>query len=159
MQTRFSHQLSDRSNLQLWTQYLTLLLMSLFAATAAAGGQSFFDYARVLNVDPISETVALPVKKERCFYPTSAIRADERLAGEVRSGRPGIKIGAAIVEEIQHRKNRASIRRCRLVTTYRNRDRVIAYRVRYEYGGDTFVRRMQKHPGERVLVRVNLHPL
>ena len=133
--------------------------MPLFAVTATAGGQSFYDYARVLNVDPISETVALPVKKEHCFYPKSAIRADERLAGDVRSGRPGIKIGAAIAEEIQHRKNRMSMRRCRLVTSYRNRDRVIAYRVRYEYGGDIFVRRMNRHPGERVRVRVSLTPL
>ena len=40
-----------------------------------------------------------------------------------------------------------------------NREQIIAYRVRYEYGGDIFVRRMQKHPGQRVLVRVNLTPL
>lgn len=158
MKPRMSLQLSEGSNQQSWMQFLALMLLCMFAGSSVAGGPSFYDYARVLNADPIRETVAVPVKREHCFYPTRAIRAVQRLAGDVRSAHPNIKIGAAITEEIEHRNNIASMRRCRSVTAYDNRDKVVAYRVRYEYGGDIFVRRMRQHPGEQVMVRVNLTP-
>ena len=129
------------------------------AGAAVAGGSSYIDYARVLQVDPISEVVAVPVKKERCHHSRRAQRADEAIAGDVRSAEFGISIGAAIGEEIRHRERSMDMRRCRLVTTYEKRDRIVAYRVRYAYGGDIFVRRMNDHPGERVRVRVSLDPL
>lgn len=126
---------------------------------AFAGEQSYIDYARVLRVDPISDAVAMPVKKERCDDSIRAQRADEALAGDVRTIQPDTAIGAAITEEIRHRERTTAMRRCRLVTTYETSDQIVAYRVQYIYGGDIFVRRMDKHPGARVRVRVNLNPM
>ena len=130
----------------------------LSAGAAAAGGPSYFDYARVLRVDPIREAVAVPVKEGRCRVSRRAQRADEAMAGDVRSAAPGTSIGEAIGEEMRHRERTLDMRRCRLVTTYERRDRIVAYRVRYAYDGDVFVRRMNEHPGERVRVRVTLNP-
>lgn len=130
----------------------------LLAGAAAAGGPSFFDYARVLRVDPIREAVVIPVKEERCHGSGRAQRADEAMAGDVRSAAPGTSIGETISEEMRHRERTVDMRRCRLVTTYEKRERIVAYRVRYAYDGDVFVRRMNEHPGERVRVRVTLDP-
>lgn len=159
MTTRISLQLSDGSYLYIWLQLSMMLLISLFAELAMAGGKAFYDYARVLKVDPISETVAVPVEKRRCFYPDRAIQAVKVLAGDVRSRRSSITIGAAIAEEVEQRKQTTRKRRCRLVKTIDIRDKVVAYRVRYQYGGDVFVRRMKQHPGEQLLVRVKMEPL
>ena len=132
-----------------------LAMMShLLAGAAAAGGPSYFDYARVLRVDPIREAVAVPVKEGRYRVSRRAPRADEPMAGDVRTAAPGTPIG----EEMRHRGRTLDMRRCRRVRTYERRDRIVAYRVRYAYDGDVFVRRMNEHPGERVRVRVTLDP-
>ncbi len=140
-----------------WVKALALA-SCVVAGTAAADGRSYIDFARVLQVEPISEVVAVPVKKEHCSYSKRALRADETIAGDVRSAKSGISIAAAIGEEIRHRERVMDMRHCRLVTTYQKRDRIVAYRVRYAYGGSVFVRRMNDHPGERLRVRVSLHP-
>lgn len=128
------------------------------AGTAAADGPSYIDYAQVLQVDPIREAVVVPVKKEHCYNSRRAKLADEAIAGDVRSGNSSISIGEAIGEEIRHRERTMSMRRCRLVTAYEQMDRIVAYRVRYAYDGDVFVRRMNEHPGERIRVRVTVDP-
>lgn len=128
------------------------------AGAAAADGWSYFDFARVLQVDPIREVVRVPAKKESCRQSRRARRADETMVGDVRAAEFGISIGEAIDEEIRHRELTADMRRCRLVTTYEKRNRVVAYRVHYAYDGNVFVRRMNDHPGERLRVRVSLHP-
>jgi uncharacterized protein YcfJ len=127
------------------------------ARAAAADGGSYFDFARVLQVDPIHEVVSVPVKQERCRQSSGARRADETMAGDVRSAEFSISIGEAIDEEIRHRERTADMRRCRLVTSYEKRNRIVAFRVHYAYDGNVFVRRMNDHPGKRLRVRVSLH--
>jgi uncharacterized protein YcfJ len=122
----------------------------------AIGQQSYTDYARVLLVEPVTEAAAAPVKTRRCDYPSRAQRADAAFAGDVRSRHREVSLGAAIVEEIRHRESAQALQRCRWITTYETRERIVAYRVRYVYGGGVFTRRMTKHPGDRVQVRVNL---
>ncbi len=129
----------------------------LVAGAAAADGRSYYDFARVIKVDPIREVVTVPVKRERCLESQRARRADETMAGDVRSRKLGKSIGEAIDEEIRHRERTAHLRRCHLVTTYEKRNRIVAYRVHYAYGGNVFVRRMNDHPGERLRVRVSLY--
>lgn len=135
---------------------LALILWSIVGA-AATGQQSYRDYARVLSVEPLTETAAVPVRNRRCDYPSRAQRADAAFAGDVRSQHRAASIGAAIVEEIRHRESAQALQLCRWITTYENTERIVAYRVRYAYGGGVFTRRMTKHPGDRVPVRVNLH--
>lgn len=130
----------------------------LMAVTASADQRSYFDFAQVIKVDPIHEYVTVPVKKERCRQSQRARRADETMAGDVRSTDSGISIGRAIEEEIRHGDRTAALRRCRLVTTYERHNRIVAYRVHYAYDGNVFVRRMRNHPGERLRVRVSLSP-
>lgn len=142
----------------IWPKVFVLALCAV-GGTTSAGEQSYIDYARVLHVDPISEVVTIPVNRDRCDYPQGALRADEALAGDVRTAQPDISIGAAIAEEVRHRERNGDVRHCRLVTTYEERDQIVAYRVRYAYGGDIHVRRMREHPGKRVQVRVRLNPL
>lgn len=134
-----------------------LPVFCLAAHTAAFGQQSYTDYARVLHVEPVTKVTAVPVRKRRCDYSSRAQRADAAFAGDVRSNLPGISLAAAFAEEIRHRERASAKRHCRWVTTYEDKERVVAYRVRYAYGDGVFTRYMTKHPGNRVQVRVNLH--
>jgi len=141
----------------MWAKPFAVLLGSI-ASLAAAGDQSYVDYARVLHVDPIIEAVAVAVEAERCDDTRRTERADTEFAGDIRRSEVGTSIAEAIAEEIRHRERTAATRRCRPVTRYETQDQIVAYRVHYSYGGDVFVRRMDTHPGERMQVRVNLSP-
>jgi uncharacterized protein YcfJ len=133
------------------------LTLCLIAETVVAGQQSYTDYARVLHVEPVTEVSAVPVRERRCDYSSRAQRADAAFAGDVRSNQPRISLAAAFAEEFRHRERASAMQRCRWITTYEDTERVVAYQVRYSYGGGVFTRRMTKHPGTRVQVRVNLH--
>ena len=117
------------------TRRMTATVIAMVASAASFAEPSFFDYARVLEVDPITETVGVPLREERCERSRRALRADEAFAGDVRSTSPELSIGAAVSEEIRHREHTAASRRCRLVTVYEERVRVVGYHVRYTYGG------------------------
>ncbi len=52
----------------------------------------------------------------------------------------------------------AEVERCRVVTDYRSDERVVGYRVAYEYAGRTWQTVTDYHPGSEIRVRVDVTP-
>lgn len=147
-----------RSQSAFFAKLFAVALFGLVTGTTLGAGNSFTDYARVLDVEPIKETVTVPVRRRRCEYSSRAQSADVGFAGDVRSKYPSVSIGAAIGEEMRHRESALAMRSCRLVTVHEPSERIVAYRVRYAYGDSVFTRLMPEYPQERLPVRVKLHP-
>lgn len=56
------------------------------------------------------------------------------------------------------RYGQAEVQRCRVVTDYRSEERVVGYRVAYEYAGRTYQTVTDYHPGSEIRVRVDVTP-
>lgn len=137
-------------------RYLTVLLMSCLYGTALADPDAFLVRAPVLEAVPVVKSVPVPLEMERCAYSERAEHADLVMAGDVRRSRPGLTIGHGIAEEIRHRQANARQYRCLIETEWAYRDEVVAYRVFYEFDGETFERLLPEHPGDWIDLKVNL---
>ena len=162
-----------------WCRLMSLVV--LFPASAVAAD---YQWAEVLNVEPVYETV-------RRIEPVEACREEQvwhRSGGH--SATPpilGAIIGAALGNAVGHKKvNKrvgavagailggsigADIGRSGRQGSYRTEtvcdrfeeihegDRLAGYRVRYQYNGTVYATRMRNHPGERIRVRVRVTPV
>jgi len=137
----------------------SLICLASLSGRTFGADQAYLDYARVLDVEPIEEVVQAVPGRARCASRFDAERADAAITGDVRQHSPGISIGEAIAEEIQHRDRTESLRECRMATPAAKERRIVAYRVRYRYGGDVYERRMAWPPGDEIPVRVHLRPV
>jgi hypothetical protein len=126
---------------------------------AARSEEAFYDRARVLEVTPIEQVAEVSRPGSPCeqgYADTSAKDALHRRAGDVRGQDPGIGLAEALREDLRLYRDVAMIAEdCRPAGTSRPVT-VIGYRVRYEYGGRTYERRMAEDPGEWVDVRVRV---
>jgi|GEM_PF-979174 len=123
----------------------------------AAAAEVFYDYATVVDVEPVMESKLTPVPTTVCTETLSEAPAPTLEPGDVRALSPGLSIGESIRLERAARPGPAED--CRLVTRYEPRREVKAYRVTYRYNDETFVRDMHRDPGDRVQVRVELDPM
>ena len=137
----------------------------LTATSAAANRQVYHDYARVLNVSPIMETIQVPVRRKDC-RPTTPTRRELRShsppMGDVQPLRSGLTLADAIRQERSYYfslETAHTNRECRWIEEFETRERIVAYRVRFRYGQDTFVRRLDHDPGERLRIRVEVRPM
>jgi uncharacterized protein YcfJ len=129
-------------------QVLALLTLLGTVAPAAAGEtRNYLSDVPVVNVEPIKETLHESVSRTVCTDPDDSAR-------EFRG--PAATMGADIRGQNRLWKR---LRRCRTVTERRPRQRVVAYRVTYRYGGRTATTRLPYDPGERMRVDVRLSPL
>jgi uncharacterized protein YcfJ len=124
---------------------------------AAAAAEVFYDYATVVDVQPVMESSLTLVPTTLCTEAISGAPASTLDPGDVRALSPGLSIGESIRLERAARAGPAE--ECRDVTRYEPRREVTAYRVTYRYGDETFVRQMRRDPGDRVQVRVELDPM
>jgi uncharacterized protein YqiB (DUF1249 family) len=126
---------------------------------AARSEEAFYDRARVLEVTPIEEVAAesrLDALCEQGYEGTTVEGALRRRAGDVRAREPGIGLAEALREDLRLYRDVGMIAEdCRSAGATRTVT-VIGYRVRYEYGGRTYERRMTEDPGEWVNVRVRI---
>jgi len=107
----------------------------------AGDARVFQDEARVVRVDPILETVNLPITRRVCERPEASKQTPAATIGEdIRS------------RESQHRRS------CRFVEKMHFQERVTGYRVTYHYAGHKAVSRLPYDPGESMLVNVSLIP-
>ena len=151
---------------QLFKSFLMGVSSLLLTATvAAANRQAYHDYARVLNVSPIMETIQVPVRREDCQPPTPIRYQRETHAptvGDVQPDHSGRTLADAIRLERSHQLSLATTqteRHCRWIEEFETRERIVAYRVRFRYGRDIFVRRLNHDPGDRLHIRVEVLPL
>ncbi len=178
--------------------YKNTLTMSLIAAALAlsplaqAGhergrdGGEHFDYAKVVQVEPIIRHVRVNTPREECWdeevpvYRSGYQSATPMILGGIIGGVvgntmgkgrgkdaatvAGTVLGGSIGRDVGH-KNRQpdeyrTVRetRCELVNDYREEERIEGYRVTYRYHGEEYVTRMPHDPGKKLRVRVSVRP-
>jgi len=155
-------------------------------AQRAPRDPGFYDQARVVDVLPIREVVRLNTPHQECWTEevehvrhyddggTSTV-AGSILGGVVGhqfgggTGRQvatvaGSVLGAVIGHDLGHshaydRTYTTMERRCQTVNDYREQERIVGYRVTYDYDGRTYTADMDRHPGRYVRVRVSVDPV
>ena len=176
---------------------LVLALLSAAASVLADHGQaetnSYSDYARVVNVDPIFRNSFISIPEEQCSLQRSdRVPVDDRhrnrhsfaprlvggligglIGSQFGGGRGqtaltivGAMTGAAIAvrkpsptNNARNYRDRQTPGHCRTVWTKQEIKQVDGYRVTYRYKGQTFVRRMDEDPGNRIRIRVDVMAL
>ncbi len=176
--------------------FLALMLgVGLAAGQAHAGhrhqhADDFVDYAKVVDVEPISRSVSRRVPRERCWteqvaeaYPRQhgGSYTNEIIGGVIggaignaighnKSNRKvqaviGAALGASIAHDLERRNYQPAsigyreVERCALSHEVEYHEEIIGYRVTYRYHGQTYHTRMDRHPGKRIPVRVDVQPL
>ncbi len=163
---------------------LGLLLAMPVNAGPRHSDQSYYDYAEVLNVKPITEVVRVDVPKRECWIETEtryAPHASKSITPEIvgaiiggalgnrfGNGRgrhiataAGAVLGGSIGHDMKRRHGRAyeePVERCDIRHEYHEQEQVIAYRIKYRYDGRIYRTRMGRDPGDRIRVRVNVAP-
>lgn len=118
---------------------------------SSAGAEVFTDYARVVSTQPVVETRAVEVATRYCD--DNADTGTMEINGE---GLAGSGLATAIGNDLANPPTTA--RSCRIVYSYQPRQQIVGYRVWYRYQGRTLVRQMDRDPGARLRVLVDLEP-
>jgi len=168
---------------------LTIGLVLLVGSQGASAGHGprFQDTARVVDVDPVYETIEVSHPERYCWDEDVSYYEPGRknytgtvlggivggvMANQVYQGRgrgrdavtlAGTLLGGAIGHDLSdsHRQGRwvdASERRCEVQDRTTYEERLIGYRVKYRYRGHVFTTHTKEHPGKRIPVRVGVLP-
>ncbi len=159
------------------------------AAPSAAAGNSYVDYADVINVEPVYTTVRVSSPRRECWeetvHPAHGYGRGRHsytpmivggivggvVGNQFGSGRgkdlmtaAGVVLGGSIGRDVAHRHrprygHPVVETRCRTDYDYHEEERVDGYRVEYRYQGRTYVTRMGHDPGERIRVHVDVSPV
>ena len=121
---------------------------------------SFYDYARVVNVDRIVAQSDQPVAREECWKePKDNYHPGTTYRREIQETEPGSDHDMAVRTEVVNRGGyytRSYEDRCETRTEYRTGEpRTVAYDVVFRYRGQDFHERMSHDPGSRVRVHVD----
>jgi len=146
----------------------------------------YYDQAQVLEVVPVREIVRVSTPRQECwseevehappYDDDGAYTVTGAILGGVighqfggGSGRhvttaAGSILGAVIGRDVgrRHGDDRTYTmveRRCRPVNDYHKAERIVGYRVTYDYQGRTYTTHMANHPGHYVRVRVSIDPV
>lgn len=154
-------------------------------AWAGGGNSTYYDYAHVERVKPITEYVDVGKPREVCWTEHVSKRRHYRggsatpeiiggivgglVGNQIGSGRgkdiatvAGAILGGSIAHDVKrHRRHgyhsyTKPIERCEIRHDYHQEERVVGYRVKYRYNGKLYTTRMDRHPGSTVKVRVNV---
>lgn len=104
-----------------------------------------FDYAQVLRVTPVYQTLRATSVEEQCEGENKGDSRISRVVGAVKE--------ALTREEKQQETN------CRPVSVEREFRRPIAYDVDYVYKGAKYRSRLPEDPGNRLRIRVSVTPV
>ena len=107
-----------------------------------------FDYAQVLEVSPVYQTLRTTRMERVC---DAKQESDGKIAKVVSAVKN--KLGGATREERE-----AGLSNCRMAPVVREYRRPIAYDVDYAYKGSRFRTRLAQDPGNRLRVRVSITP-
>ncbi len=134
-----------------------------------------YDYAQVLNVEPVFQTLRASRTEEHCEPVSTRTLAPIRVTAEEEKGRfsrfmdsvKGIfsrredEVEAEVVDvDVVHRSGNAALLtpECRIVEVGREFRRPIAYDVDYVYKGTKYRSRLPEDPGNRLKLRVSITP-
>ena len=133
-------------------RFLPALLIALALLAGPASAQTViqqenvrFDYAQVLRVTPVYQTLTATRMEQKCDPPPSRItRAVSTLKERLRR---------------EEEKPPTPAANCRTVPVEREFRRPIAYDVDYVYKGAKFRSRLAEDPGNRLRIRVSISPV
>jgi len=108
------------------------------------------DYARVLRVDPVYQTLRATRMEQRCEEkgPIGENKGISRIYGAVKD----------VLKKDKPAEASAQGGNCRMVPVVREFRRAIAYDVEYMYKGMKYRSRLASDPGNRLRVRVSVTP-
>ena len=145
-----------------------------------------YDYAKVVDVKPITELVQIPQEQQICQQETVRRRVPEHRShapavfgailggvigsqfggghGKTAATIAGATIGGAVASNEQHRRYphkyyNVSEQRCHTETSWQNEERVVAWDVSWKYHGKVYHSTMDEPPGDRIQVRVSVDPV
>jgi len=121
---------------------------------------SFYDYARVVNVDRIIAQQDQPVTREECWKePRDDYHPGTTYRREIQETMPSGDNSTAVRTEVVDRGGyytRHYENKCETKTEYQpGAQRTVAYDVVFRYDGQDFHERMSRDPGSRVRVHVD----
>ncbi|MEW6354189.1 MAG: glycine zipper 2TM domain-containing protein [Pseudomonadota bacterium] len=162
-----------------WGLALLTLTVSPLSLAKDKGWRDDYDYARVIDVDPVYETTYVSTPRRECYEePVTRHRSANDsytgiiaggivggvLGNQVGKGRgkdvatvAGTLLGGSIGRDLTRGDDYAYTsyeRRCDVVEDYHERERVSGYRVKYRYDGDVYTTYTDHHPGARIRVKV-----
>ncbi len=165
------------------TRFL-IMSAALAASSLALADSDDYEWARVVDVQPIREVHRTPVDREICRSETAYVRDRRRshaptVVGAIIGGVIGNQFGsgsgrdaataagALLGGAIGHDASKAGdgrrypvVReRCEIERDWRERTVNRGYRVTYEYGGRLHRTTMDYRPGDAIRVRVSVDPL
>jgi len=148
------------------------------------GQQQRYDYARVTNVEPIYRTVRINAPRQECWdeerttYNQGYQSGTPTIIGGLIGGAignqfgkghgkdvatiAGALLGGSIARDQQNKNHgggHATTRyetACRTVNDYQTEERIEGYQVSYKYRGQIYTSRMNREPGDRVRVQVQV---
>lgn len=141
-------------------------------------------YAKVLKVTPIYKTIEVASPERNCWNESTTSYVEHhrnsganafvggliggiighqfgRGKGKHAATAMGTLIGASIGAEnskIARTPRVSSVQKCRTSHSYYTEEQRVGYRVKYKYQGRIYHSRMDRHPGNRMRVRVNIEP-
>ncbi len=165
----------------------------LISSTASAGkynhhskkhySNTYYDYARVVNVEPIYKQVKYYEPQEECYYErrkargrhnTTAVIVGSLLGGALgnelghnksnkRVGAiAGAILGGSIANDVTRGKSTYHHQHEQVCTTtqqVRYHEKVTGYNVGYKYRGKTYYTHTRRHPGDEIKIAVDIRPV
>jgi len=129
-----------------------LIVLACWAGPAAAQNTVIqtenvrYDYAQVLRVTPVYQTLTATRMEQRCDPPPSSSRISRA-------------VGALKERLRRDEEKKAAAANCRTVPVEREFRRPIAYDVDYVYKGAKFRSRLAEDPGNRLRIRISISPV
>jgi len=145
-----------------------------------------YDYAKVVDVQPVTELVQIPQDQQVCQRELVRRRVPEHrspapaIFGSILGGVighqfggghgktvatiAGAAIGGAVANNAQYRRYPPKYytvreQRCRTETNWTSEERVMAWDVSWKYRGKIYHSTMDERPGHRIRVRVSVDPV
>lgn len=160
---------------------ISVFALSLSAAGVSAHGRDHYEWARVVDVDPVYRWVNVRVPQQQCWTETvatevpSSNRVASTLAGGVIGGvighaagndhrsrhvgaAVGTVVGMAIGNDVARKKGHHShveyreVEHCKVVDRHHRERELVGYDVTYRLHGHLYRTHTQHHPGHRIQV-------
>lgn len=166
--------------------FVTLGMALALPAAAGHGHKGgYYDYARVVHVKPIYETVQIESSRSVCWQEPRQYRHGASYTPEIfgaivggvvgnqfghGTGRDlatvaGAVLGGSVAHDMKVRngygrghRHREMVERCRIEPVFHTEQQLVGYRVKYRYHGKVHWTRTDEHPGRHIRVRVGVRP-